>query len=114
MLMAAVIPLEEFFTQVVEPVLDTGTGESRDRDDLCMLIERRNIFLQLLQVKIKNLLGIDLVYQDAVRHLEHQRVFERFVVTLRDTEDHNFQIRTGVKLSRTDKISHILKENQIC
>ncbi len=67
----------------------------------------------LVQIEIKIRQDVDLIDDHRAAGLEDERVFERLVVPLRDGEDHQVQMRAGVKFRRTDKIANVLQNDQV-
>ncbi len=45
--------------------------------------------------------------------MEHEGVFQRFIIALGYTQDHGLEILTQVELGRADKVSHVLDEKKV-
>ena len=72
-----------------------------------------DILFHPFHIKIKIRQHIDLVDQHRITDLKHQRIFERFVMSLRYGKDHHIFRCTRVKFCRTHQIPHIFQDRQI-
>ena len=93
--------------------VDALAGFGGDREDLHAGVALPRELRDLVQVKIKIRKHVRLVDDHCAAALEDERVFERLVVSLGDGQDHQIQMRAGVKFCRTDKIADILQNDEI-
>jgi hypothetical protein len=70
-------------------------------------------FFQGFHVEIGNTQIIYFVYDKDIAYTEYERIFERLVITFRNTQDHGFLMGTRVKFRRTDKVSDVLDNDKI-
>ena len=56
---------------------------------------------------------IGLVDQDALTHLEHQRILERLIIALRYRENFDIDIGAGVLFCGAHEIAHIFQKQKI-
>ena len=88
-------------------------GFGTDGEDFCIGITHTDVLGTFFEVKVKIGSYVNLIDQHGVANLEHQRIFQRFVMSLRHREDRHVLDCAGVELGRTNQIAYVLQNDQI-
>lgn len=67
----------------------------------------------LVHVEVEVGKDVDLVYDQRLAHLKHQRVLERLVVALGHGEYCDILDRAGVELRRADEVANVLEYREV-
>ncbi len=84
-----------------------------DRKDHCVRIQGMDILFGIFKIEIKESDRIHFRDQDDVADGKHQRVFQRFVIALRNGKKHDAFVRSGVEFGGTYKISDVFKNEEV-